>query len=71
MDVDGEGEPGVAPASWWVSGWLMVGMSAEEQVSVEARGGFPWIYFWKEGISFQSLGLLMAEDRLYSPASGH
>lgn len=25
VDVDGEGEPGVAPASWQVSGWLMVG----------------------------------------------
>ena len=46
-------------------------MSAEEQVSMEVRGGFTWIYFWKEGISFQSLGLLMAENRLYSPASGH
>ena len=44
MDVDGEGEPGVVPASWWVSGWLMMGMSAEEQVSVEVGGGFTWIF---------------------------
>lgn len=70
MDVDGEREPGVVPASWWVNGWLMMGMSAEEQVSVEvgeALLGFifgrrvspsnHWAFLWQTtGCIFLLLG---------------
>lgn len=76
MDVDEEGEPRMASSfpvgRWAVDGGDVCGGTGFRGGGGEGRiRGSTCICFWKEGILFQTLGLLMAESRSYSLAPGH